>query len=56
MPRTKSGVRGIGLSALDADCKPIYDERFAKQLAGCGWFVAALTPKKLAEHVGKILA
>lgn len=53
---TEAGVRGIGLSALDADCKPIYDERFAKQLAGCGWFVAALTPKKLAEHVGKILA
>jgi hypothetical protein len=53
---TEAGVRGIGLSALDADCRPIYDERFAKDLAGCGWMVAALTPKKLAEQVGKILA
>ena len=52
----EAGVVGIGLSALDADCKPIFDERFAKQLAGCGWFVAALTPKQLAEHVGKIIA
>jgi Mg-chelatase subunit ChlD len=53
---TEAGVRGIGLSALDADCRPIYDEKFARDLAGCGWLVAALTPKKLAEQVGKILA
>lgn len=52
----EAGVMGVGLSALDADCKPVYDEGFAKQLAGCGWFVAALTPKKLAEHIGKIVA
>lgn len=53
---TEAGVHGIGMSALDADCRPVFDERFAKQLAGCGWFVAALTPKKLAEHVGRMLA
>ena len=53
---TEAGVRGIGLSALDADCRPIYDERFAKQLAGCGWFVGAMTPKQLAEHVAKVFA
>ncbi|MCS6901445.1 MAG: VWA domain-containing protein [Myxococcales bacterium] len=52
----EDGVMGVGLSALDSQCKPIYDEAFAKQLAGCGWFVAALTPKKLAEHIGKIVA
>jgi hypothetical protein len=52
----EAGVTCIGLSALDAQCRPIYDETFAKQLAGCGWFVAALTPKKLAEHIGKIIA
>lgn len=51
----EDGVMGIGLSALDSQCKPVYDESFAKQLAGCGWFVAALTPKKLAEHIGKIV-
>jgi hypothetical protein len=52
---TEAGVHGIGLSALDAECRPVYDERFAKQLAGCGWFVAALTPKKLAEHIGRMI-
>lgn len=52
----EAGVVGIGLSALDAECRPIYDETFARKLANCGWFVAALTPTRLAEHVGKILA
>lgn len=52
----EAGVTCIGLSALDAEARPIYDKRFAEQLAGCGWFVAALTPKKLAEHVGKLIA
>jgi Mg-chelatase subunit ChlD len=52
----EDGVLCVGLSALDASCKPVYDENFAKQLAGRGWFVAALTPKKLAEHIGKIVA
>jgi Mg-chelatase subunit ChlD len=52
----EDGVMGVGLSALDSECKPVYDESFAKRLAGCGWFVAALTPKKLAEHIGKIVA
>ncbi len=53
---TEAGVHGIGLSALDADCNPVFDEAFARRLAGCGWFVAALTPKRLAEHVGRIIA
>ncbi|MCA9538362.1 MAG: VWA domain-containing protein, partial [Myxococcales bacterium] len=52
----EAGVRGLGLCALDADCRPVYDERFARELAGCGWFVAAMTPKQLAEHVGRIIA
>ena len=52
----ESGVHGIGLSALDAECRPVYDEDFARKLAGCGWFVAALTPKKLAEHIGQVIA
>lgn len=53
---TEAGVKGVGLCALDADAKPVYDEKFARELAGCGWFVAAMTPKKLAEHIGKIIA
>ncbi len=52
----EAGVRCIGLSALDATCRPVFDERFARRLAGCGWFVAALTPRKLAEHVGRLMA
>jgi len=50
---TEAGVHGIGLCALDADGAPIFDERFARELAGAGWFVAALTPKRLAEYVAK---
>jgi hypothetical protein len=52
----EAGVKGIGLSALDADCRPAADEQFARQLAGCGWFVAAMTPRALAEHVGRVIA
>lgn len=53
---TEAGVKGVGLCALDADARPVYDEKFARDLADCGWFVAAMTPKKLAEHIGKIIA
>jgi len=52
----EAGVRCIGLSALDATCRPVFDEHFARKLAGCGWFVAALTPRKLAEHIGRLMA
>lgn len=51
----EAGVVCIGLNALDANCKPIFEEDFARSLAGCGWFVASLTPKQLAEHVGKLI-
>lgn len=52
----ESGVHCVGLSALDTECRPVFDERFARDLAGCGWFVAAMTPRQLAEHVGELLA
>ena len=52
----EAGVIGIGLNALDSASNPVHDERFARELAGCGWFVASLTPKGLAEHIGKLLA
>jgi len=51
----ESGVHCIGLCALDADSRAVYDAEVAGELADCGWFVAALTPKKLAEHVGEIV-
>ena len=52
----EAGVTGIGLNALDADGRAVFDESFARELAGQGWFVATLTPKRLAEHVGKLIA
>lgn len=51
-----AGVRCLGLCALDTDARPVYDEAFARKLAGVGWSVAALTPKKLAEHVARWMA
>ncbi|MCB9679417.1 MAG: VWA domain-containing protein [Alphaproteobacteria bacterium] len=50
-----AGVRGIGLCALDSGGTPIHDAQFARELADRGWFVGALTPRRLAEHVGRIL-
>ncbi|MCA9569713.1 MAG: hypothetical protein KC656_17840, partial [Myxococcales bacterium] len=50
-----AGVRAMGLLALDADGHPAHDERFARDLADRGWFVASLTPARLAEHVGRVL-
>ncbi len=52
----EAGIHGIGLCALDADANEVHDEGFARALAGTGWFVASMTPKQLAEHVGRILA
>jgi hypothetical protein len=51
-----AGVRCIGLSALDTDCRPVYNEEVARDLAAAGWYVAALTPRQLAERVGRLLA
>jgi len=52
----ESGALCIGLCALDADGKAVHDEAFARRLAGAGWFVASMTPKALAEHIGKVIA
>lgn len=52
----EAGVVGIGLSALDSRARPVCDETFARKLAAVGWFVAALTPRHLAEHIGKLIA
>jgi Mg-chelatase subunit ChlD len=48
------GVKCIGLNALDAACHPVYNERFARDLAGVGWTVATMTPLQLAEHIGRL--
>ena len=51
----EAGVKCLGLTALDAEGRAVGDAGLAKALAGAGWFVGALTPKALAEHVGRIL-
>lgn len=51
----ESGVRTMGLLALDEVGRPQYDERFAAQLSDVGWTVAALTPRRLAEQLGPML-
>lgn len=51
----EAGVKGLGLCALDTDGRAVFDETFARRLAAAGWHVAALTPRHLAEHVGRLL-
>jgi Mg-chelatase subunit ChlD len=52
----ESGVKAVGLLALDARSQPIHDEKFARALADRGWWVASLTPERLAETLGGWLA
>jgi hypothetical protein len=52
---TEAGVNGLGLAALDTDCRASYDEATARQFVQAGWTVGALTPRQLAEHVGALL-
>jgi Mg-chelatase subunit ChlD len=49
------GVRCFGLCALTPDARAAYDERFARALAGVGWWVGAVTPRALAEHLGPLI-
>jgi hypothetical protein len=51
----EAGVNCLGLCALNTDVRPVYDTTFAQRLVDAGWFVAALTPKKLVEKLGPIL-
>ncbi len=51
----ESGVRVIGLAALDAMAQPVYDRQMAERCVAAGAEVAALTPQRLAEWLGRIL-
>lgn len=46
-----AGVEGLGLCAVDPDGRGVYDERFARALADCGWWVGAVTPRALVRHL-----
>jgi hypothetical protein len=52
----ESGVRVIGLAALDAVAQPAYDRQMAERCVAAGADVAALTPQRLAEWLGRILS
>lgn len=51
----EGGSKLIALTALDLNANPNYDRRAAATLADMGAFVGAMTPEKLAEHVGRML-
>ena len=51
----ESGVRVLGLAALDEKAEPAYDREMAARCVDAGAEVAALTPQRLAEWVGTVL-
>ena len=51
----ESGVRVLGLAALDERATPAYDRDMAQRCVAAGAEVAALTPQRLAEWIGRIL-
>jgi hypothetical protein len=51
----ESGVRVLGLAALDEKAEPVYDKETAQRCVAAGAEVAALTPQRLAEWIGRIL-
>ncbi|MGA2253916.1 MAG: VWA domain-containing protein [Thermoguttaceae bacterium] len=52
----ESGVKVLGLAALDAVAQPAYDRDMAERCVAVGAEVAALTPQRLAEWLGRILS
>jgi len=51
----EAGVRVLGLAALDEKAQPVYDKELAGACVAAGAEVAALTPQRLAEWIGRIL-
>jgi Mg-chelatase subunit ChlD len=52
----ESGVKVLGLAALDSRAEPAYDRELAERCVEAGAEVAALTPRRLAEWLGKVLS
>ena len=52
----ESGVKVLGLAALDAVAQPAYDRDMAERCVAVGAEVAALTPQRLAEWLGRVLS
>lgn len=51
----ESGVKLIGLAALDLEANPWYDEKMAQRLAAEGMKIAALTPTELARWLAQVM-
>lgn len=51
----EAGVTLLGLASLDETASPYYDKKMAGRLAENGMEIAALTPKHLAEWLGKVI-
>ena len=51
-----SGVKLLGLAALDREAQPDYDHQRAQELAACGMAIGAMTPDHLADWVAKAIA
>jgi Mg-chelatase subunit ChlD len=51
----EANVQLLGLAALDQTANPSFDHQMAQRLADCGMEIAALTPKKLAEWLAKVI-
>lgn len=49
-------VKLVGLAALDDDGSAVFDHATAQRLAGVGMEVAALTPDRFAEWLGRVMA
>jgi len=52
----EAGARVLGLAALDAKAEPAYDREMAGRCVEAGAEVAALTPRRLAEWLGRALS
>jgi Mg-chelatase subunit ChlD len=52
----EAGVRVLGLAALDAEANPTYDHQMAERCVAAGAEVAALTPRRLAEWMARVLS
>ena len=52
----ESGVRVLGLAALDPEANPSYDRTMAERCVAVGAEVAALTPRRLAEWMAQVIS
>lgn len=52
----ESGAKLIALTALDLEANPNYDKNAGNKLTALGAYVAAMTPRNLADWIGKIMS